>query len=157
MANERYIEHAVKALAEFVEANYQAALTAIEVEQSLDADAIKPPHAYVAAEVPDDNRSPLVEIYADGWGYADQRNGILVVDCKVIVSFVSDCQIVAGERDLRRYVTAILKPIQENPTLAGEVIQCEILEGVTDATNRTDDSTTRFVAEQNIGVWVCPS
>jgi len=153
MANERYAEKAVVLLGAYVESRLPTEIAAIESEQSLGAGAIEDPVAYVLADVPNDNRSPLVEIYDNGGGFDDQLNSIFVADCVVAISFASDCDISAGKKRLQRYQTALTNTIRDNPTLSGGVTQC-IFGDISAGTVRGDESTTRFALEQQIEVWI---
>jgi len=153
MANERYAEKAIKLLGAYLTTQFPLEIAAIESEQSLGAGAIEDPVAYVLEEVPNDNRSPLVEIYDTGGDFEDQRNSLFVADCVVAISFASDCDTAAGKKRLQRYQTALTNTIRDNPTLTGGVTQC-LLGAISAGVVRGDESTTRFALEQQIEVWI---
>ena len=153
MANERYIEKAAKLLHAYIESQFETELTAIETEQSLDSGTLTAPVDYVLGNVPDDNRVPLVEVYGEDGEYEDQRNSIYVAFCNVAISYASDCSLEAGKLMVRRYVTALLNTIRDNPSLSSGVIQCILGAGDFEA-SRGDDSTTRLTYEQPVEVWI---
>jgi hypothetical protein len=153
VAGERYTEKAVSTLAAFVESNLPTALAAIETEQSLTSGTITRPVDYVSANVPEDGRSPLVEVYATDSRYEDQRNSIAVVECMVALSFAHDADVEGGELMRHRYVTGLLNTVRDDPTLSGGVVAC-VLGQMEIQASRGDDSQTRFVIEQPIEVWI---
>ena len=153
MAGEQYTDLAVLKLAEYVDANLPAKLRAVETAQGLTADSLTDPVEVIKHRVPFDNRSPLVEVYDDGWDFVDQNNRLLAVDCTVTVSFMGDADIGAGEAFMRRYMTALINTLTADPTLGGSVVSAILTDG-SPAISRGDSAATRYVYAQGVEVHV---
>lgn len=154
MANERFTQKAVAALAAYFSANLAGRLRAIESEQSLANGAIPDP-TVVAARVPFDNRLPLLEIYETAWApHGPPREKVWNVECELVLSYGSDADIEAGEQMLRRYETAILKTLEHGDwTLGGTVPTAYPTDGASGVVHG-DQSTTRMIFTQGVIVRV---
>ena len=101
MANEKHIDQAVVKLAAYLDSNLPAKLRAVESAQSLSTNALTDPVDVLAHRAPFDNRSPLVEVFDEGWTFEQQRMNLLAVDCTVSISFVSDANLAGAEQFMR--------------------------------------------------------
>lgn len=121
-----------------------AQLRAVETADSLDANTLPDPEAFVAAQVPTDPRSPLVQVYdeASENSGSEWRNRIAGVDVTIGVTYNGDADLEAAELVMRRYVRAVRMVFDADPTCGGIVGQVWI----TDANRSleiTYDSVTR--------------
>jgi len=117
----RGVQKAVDELHTYVSDNLATELRALEIEESLDVNALEDPERIVKARIPYDNASPLIQIYEEGWDFDSQRNSICNVACTIVISVLGDPDLVASEIKLRRYETAVVRTIIGNPTLGAKV------------------------------------
>lgn len=153
MAGERHIDQAVVNLAAYLDSNLPAKLRAVESAQSLTTNDLTDPVEVLAHRAPFDNRSPLIEVFDEGWTFEQQRMNLLAVDCTVSISFVSDANIAGAEQFMRRYMTAVIDCINDDTTLGNTVTTCILRDG-SSAVGRGDNSTTRYVYTQGVDVHV---
>ena len=153
MAGERHIDQAVTKLAAYITSNLPAKLRAVESAQSLSTNDLTNPVEVLAHRAPFDNRSPLVEVFDQGWTFEQQRMNLLAVDCTVSITYVSDSDIAGAEQFMRRYMTALIDCINGDTTLGNTVTTCIMRDG-SSAVGRGDNSTTRYVYTQGVDVHV---
>lgn len=114
----RYEEHAVQALlGVLASAQLTDQLRAVESAAGLSSGALTDPKAVVDAALPFDNRSPLIQVYDESGQMVDQLQGVYAVTCVVLLSYTGTADIVAGERFMRRYLTAIRDTLRANALL----------------------------------------
>ena len=150
---ERFIDKAVEQTATYLTDNLPAKLRAVETELGLTADSLTDPVAVVSHRVPFDNRSPLLEVFEEGWSWTAQANRMMAVDLTVAISDVSDADIGAGEVFMRRYITALIDTFHADQTLGGTVTAAILTDG-SSAVARGDSSASRFVYTQGVEVRV---
>jgi hypothetical protein len=126
MAGERFVDLAVVKLAAYVRANLPAKLRAVETAQGLTTNSLIDPVEYVEANVPTDTRNPLVEVFDTLAQVEDAHADKWMVACTVALSFTGDADLVANERTMRRYATALKDCIRASRTLGGTVKRCDI-------------------------------
>lgn len=129
----RYIQKAVDSLHTTINAGLAAQLRAVETSESLSAGALTDPVDVVKARLPMDNRSPLVQIFDETWAHdlaAGQRHDIIMTVCNVVITTLSqDVDLEAAELFMRRYVTAMIETVAEDPTLGGSAMSAVITGG----------------------------
>lgn len=138
----RYAKKALDALHAQVSSDIAAALRAVETDESITADSLTDPVEVVKASVPNDNRSPLIQIYWDTMVTVDQRNGMYDVDCVVEWTWQGGSDLAANELFAQRYLDAIYRSILDDQTLGGLVPQA-IVEDTQALTFGGDESATR--------------
>ena len=153
MAGEKHIDQAVVKLAAYLDSNLPAKLRAVETAQSLSTNDLTDPVDVLAHRAPFDNRSPLVEVFDQGWTFEQQRMNLLSVDCTVAVTYVSDANLAGAEQFMRRYMTALIDCINGDTTLGNTVTTCILRDG-SSAVGRCHNSTTRYVYTQGVDVHV---
>tara|TARA_Y100000310_G_C20227408_1_gene598617 strand:- start:26 stop:502 length:477 start_codon:yes stop_codon:yes gene_type:complete len=153
MAGEKYIDLAVVKLAAFLNTNLATKLRAVETAQSLTTDSLTDPVGVLTHRAPFDNRSPLIEVFDEGWSYIDLKNKLLSIDCTVAVTYIGDANISGGETFMRRYMTAVLDTIMSDPTLGATVVKAVPTDG-SSAVSRGDHSMTRHIFTQGVDVHV---
>ena len=150
----RYTERAVDALHTYVSTNYATQLRDVETDQGLDANSLTDPVAYLKFRAPFDNRSPLVQIYEEGWRFEDQRNNLLIVDCAIEIMFHGATDLASGELRMRRYLTALYQTIAVDPLLNDAAVTGALwLDGAAGEIIG-DTSATRHIIAQGIQVRV---
>lgn len=151
----RYTDKAVTSLADYIRTHIAARLRAIEVEEDLEENSLADPQAVVAARVPSDNRTPLIEVFDEGWEFLKKANQrLLAVDCTVSWSYASDTDLVAGAKTLRRYETALLKLLELGDWRLGGAVVLAIPTDGASGVVRGDNSATRHVFTQGVMVHV---
>tara|TARA_R100000655_G_scaffold90307_1_gene130845 strand:+ start:321 stop:794 length:474 start_codon:yes stop_codon:yes gene_type:complete len=153
MAGEKHIDLAVVKLQAFLNSNLPAKLRAVESAQSLSSNALTDPVEVIAYRAPFDNRSPLVEVFDQGWDFVHQRENLIAVDCTVALNFISDANLAGAEQFMRRYVTALIDTLQSDTTLGSSVVTTILRDGSSDVA-RGSDSTTRYVYTQGVEIHV---
>ncbi len=154
MANEAYIDLAVEKLHAYFSNNINTALRAVELEQSLTPYSLPDPHV-IKHRAPFDNRSPLVQIYENTWRQKAASEKLWEVDCTILLSYASGPDLDAGEKLVRRYVTAMTRVLL-NSTLGDNVTMARIKDAEADA-SIGDKSQTRMLRAFGVDVDVyCP-
>lgn len=155
MAGERYSEKAVKALYDRIVATFTTQLRAVETAVGLTSGALTDPAAYVRARVPNDNRSPIVQVYEESWRFdGPDRNCLLAVDCTVLIDFAGSVDLEASELQMRRYITALLQVIESDRALNDSLVSgVYILDGE-GSRSIGDKSATRMIWAQGFLVKV---
>ena len=151
MAGERCIDKAVVKLAAYLSANLPGKLRAVETEQSMTVNSLTDPVEVLDHRAPFDNRSPLVECFDESWDFVDQNNKLVSVDCTIALSYLGDANLANGERFMRRYSTALIDCLLDDPTLGGEVVGALLMDG-SSAASRGDSSLTRFIYTQGVDI-----
>jgi hypothetical protein len=131
MSGESFVELAIDALHSVVSLGFTAQLRAVETAQSLTPNSLPDPVAYVPARVEWDNRVPIIGVYDDGFSMIHQRESYVSVDATIAIAVNSPTDIISGAVTLRRYVTALIRLIESNKTLANRVSACLIGKGAT--------------------------
>ena len=153
MAGEKHIDLAVVSLRDFINTNIATYLRAVETAQSMTTDDLTDPVEVISHRAPFDNRSPLVEVFDEGWSFVNARQRLIAVDCTVAVSYISDANLSGAEQFMRRYVTAVIDTIRSDSTLSSKVIAAIPTDG-SSAMARGDTSTTRYLYTQGVEVHV---
>lgn len=117
-----YAQKAVAALYDRHVAQLPTELAAVETEQSLAAGALAEPEAYLDHRAIYDNRSPLIQVYDEGVAEGDDRAGVWIVPCTVVLSYLGGTNLSANELFVRRYLTALMRVVQKDPTLGSTSI-----------------------------------
>ena len=139
-----YAEKAVDALHSAYSTNLPTELATVETEAGLSAGDLTEPIEYLKHRAPLDNRSPLVQIYDDGLEAVEERNGIWIVPCTVVISYYGTPDLAANEQFVRRYLTALMRTVLRDVTLAGEAHLCEFV-GAEAARLEGDQSQPRYL------------
>lgn len=145
----QYEEAAIGALVDVLSSSqFTDQLRAVEADRGLTAGSLTDPRAVIDAFVPNDNRSPLVQVYAEGGEIVDQVQGLYACNAVVAVSYTGGTNMVASEQFMRRYLSALINTIRTNPLLrsptlldAPQVVGA--LLGPDDRVIFGDDSATR--------------
>ncbi len=139
-----YVERAVDAVAVHLATSLQAELTTVETEAGLSSGDLAMP-TIIKHFRPDDNRSPLLQVYDDsGIVEGDQRNGLWVIPVVIVIQYDGDSVVETGTIHVRRYVTAIMRTMVKDETLAGAVYTTNFAGG--DALRlQGDNSKTRHL------------
>ena len=153
MAGERFVELAVAKLTAWLNSNFSTHLGQLETDQGLGTESIPRPKAVTAFRAPFDNRSPLMEVFDEGWEFIDYPNKLLAVDCTVAMTFFGDANLANGELFMRRYVTALIDTILYDSTLNNTVVMAIPTDG-SSAVSRGDNAQTRHVYTQGVTVHV---
>ncbi len=139
-----YVELAVDTMIARYASQMQAELTIVEGENSLTAGDLTPPLKTLDHFAPNDNASPLLQIYDDaGIGVVNQRGGHWEIPVAVVLSYASLADLSVAARFVRRYVTAMLRVVIKDPTLGGAVMQAAFNDAEALRTIG-DSSTTRL-------------
>ena len=123
------------------------------VSLSLAVNSIADPEEYLEADAPEDNRSPLIEVFASGTNPINSRERLWAIACSVAMTYVGDARPSKSEEFINQYITALIDLLNDSPTLAGTVTYAEIT-GIFMA-SRGDDSESRKAAVANVDVHVC--
>jgi len=156
MAGEKYIDKAVARLLAYYESNFQTYLTAVETAQSLATGAMTAPKDYVPALLPEDTRSPLLQVFATGAKPEDGRCGLYWVDCTVYLGYVGDANVEAGQQKMRRYMTAMVDTLRADYTLGSTVQEAVDGEQSLDAF-KPGDAQTRYAIVLDVEVLIYES
>jgi hypothetical protein len=140
--SKHYAEKAVSGLAAYVRTNLPTYLRAVETEQELDEDTLPDPEAVIECRAPSDNRSPIVEVYAEVGEAIDERLRKHSYDCTLAWAFIGDADLEAGERTMMRCYTAMRRCLEADTTLGGTV-SVAIPGRVEFEASRTSDAATR--------------
>lgn len=154
MAGERLADLAVKALALTLRNGIADQLDALETAQSLTAGTMVDVAEVVEANAPNDVRSPLIEVFDTSGECNDGRGGVWMFQLGVALSISGDADVVANERSLRRYVTAIISTIRAAPALGNSSIIAADVMTYTSEVFRGAASATRYVAMLTVNVHV---
>lgn len=123
---ESYVALAVDSMAAHHVTNLETELRQVETDNSLTANALTDPEAYVKYRAPFDNRSPIIQIYDEGGGPAEgdgsQRTGIFSFRILVVLLYAGEGDFEINEVFVRRYATAMLRTVLKDITLGGTVI-----------------------------------
>ncbi len=147
----RWVGRAVEAVASTLEAYLPAQLRIVEAAEELEEGALVDPVEYVRAPIPYESRAPIVEVYADGWEWIDQRNRIMKVVVVVCLHHLGDSDVVAGKATLERYITALVDTLLKHEDADGQVIGFVLDAGQPEFT-RGEDNRTRHIAAQRLDV-----
>ena len=151
MAGERYMDKAVVKLVAHLTANLPGSLRAVEVEQSMAVGSLTDPVDILPHRAPFDNRSPLIEVFDESWDFLDQNNKLASVDVTIALSYLGDANLAGGEQFMRRYSTALIDCLTDDPTLSGAVVAVRLVDG-SSAAAHGDSSRTRFIYTQGVDV-----
>ena len=146
MAGERYAQRAIKALRDHYVANLETELRAVETEQSLTANSLTDPVVYVEGYLPNDTRSPIIQVFCMRGTPDDWKNGLYIYNCSVVLGFVHDADIEAGQLQARRYLTALLETLRVDRTLGGVVTIAIDTDQTLFADKPSDAETLHYVA-----------
>lgn len=116
----KYEQRAVDALHAVFTAGFATQLRAVETDEGLSSGALTDPQAYIRAFVPSDNRTPLIQIYAEGGeplGDSGNRQNLSMIDCTVVATYGATSDMEAAERFMGRYLTAMIQLVRANPRL----------------------------------------
>lgn len=116
----KYLDKAVATLASYLSANLQTYLTSTEVDCGLSAGTLEMP-IVATAELPEDNRSPLLQVFDRGFDAptSGQRHKLTHAHVTVLISWQSGVDLEIGAARIRQYVSAILDCWFADPSLGG--------------------------------------
>lgn len=159
MSGEQYADRAVSALVSYIESNYTTALRAIETAEGLTSGTIDNPLDYVPAHVPDDTRSPLVQVWCSGGTRipdddGGSRNAIFGYACTVAVTYASDADVETGQKRIRQYGSAILNTLEGSRTLGSASGIIHAIDTTQNYEATHPDATTRYAVEIGVEVIV---
>ena len=128
-------------------------LRAVETALGLTSGDLTDPLEIVAARAPNDNRTPLVQHYAEAWRWdTAHREKVMMVDYTILVTYGA-VDLEAGELFMSRYMTAIAQIFETDSTLGGEVTGAALTDG--DASRSIgDQSTTRHAWAMGLAIQV---
>lgn len=156
MASKR-ARQAVSSLVAVLDADLGAALRAIETADSITANSLGSPVDVLPAYVPHDNRSLLVQVFAEaGENLSDfpGHSGISSTDCTITIQYNSTTDVESSEAFMWRWTDAICDVISADPTLGGNVVGARWTDF-----DRTfsiiDESTTRHIRAIGVEVHTC--
>ena len=147
MTGKRFVEKAVGALLASITADFETQLRAVEVDLGLDPGTLPDPEAYVQtrAEAENNNQSPMIAVYDEGFDVVQQRQRLYTVDCSVALAMVGMADLTALVVQLRRYLTAMIQTLDLNPTLSPAVGTTALIMPGAAFAELGDRSTTRLV------------
>jgi hypothetical protein len=116
-----FSEKAVESLAAFIEAGLPAKLRTVETEVGLGVQGLEDPASVLRGQDEAFGRSPLVEVWEETLASGEPGDETASVGCMIGFAFTGDGDLVAGQLNLRRYQTAMLKLLQGDRTLSGTV------------------------------------
>ncbi len=152
---DQYVAKAVKGMQAQLESQLPTEITALETELGLSAGAIVPPVDYVRHRAPQDNRSPLIQVFDTGpFSEIQQQDGIWLVAVMIRFSYVGDANVEANEDRVRDYVTAIMRAVLDDTTLGGEASGANFVGGEPFVLVG-DESSTRYVWEFTWEAFIC--
>lgn len=152
MASE-FLDRAVDAVADLLDSTLAAKLRLVETANGLNSGDLTDPIAIVRGQIPNDNRSPLVQVYEEDWGPVEQRNELWRVGISVIVTYTSSVDLVSGRLFMRRYMAAIKRVFISDPTASGQAVSIVITDGAS-AAGIGDRSESRLMYLQGLDVDV---
>lgn len=152
MAGERYMQLALVALRDFLSSNIGTQLSTIESEQSLGSGALPAPTFLLGPPVPDDNRSPLVEVFPLEGASVEERQRLYAFAIGVAISYSGDADLELSMLHFLSYHTAVLKTVQADYSLGGDVGTC--IPGRCNFSARGDSAKTRFCVEQTFTIHI---
>lgn len=151
---------AVTALAGVMSSDLSAALRAVETADGIDANSLGDAAAVVQAKYINDNRSLLVQVFAESVENVDDvragsAGGISSTECKIVFSYNSvDADQSLPEVFCWRWSDAICDVITADPTLDGNVVGARWL-SIERTFEFVDESTTRHVRTITVEVKTC--
>ena len=144
MAGERLIDATVTALTSMVAANFATYARALESAQGLAANTLPDPIEVIAANSPDDLRSPLIEVFDAAARCVNNRMNEWEVTCTIALSFAGDADTAANELMMRRYTTVMIDTLRYSATLSGAITALSLRDYSSDVL-RGANSSTRYV------------
>ena len=153
MAGVGYIEGALDGLHDYLVANLETHLRAIEVTRGLAVGFLDDPEEYRRASVPIRAVSPMVQSFYLSDSAADQRNGRFWVKMRTVISFVGTTDHEENELKMNRYADALALALRAGNTLGGTVIQSLLGEGTADAESE-DTPAARHVIARDVTVEI---
>jgi hypothetical protein len=144
MAGERLIDATIKALANMISANFATYARDLEAAQGLTVNTLPDPIEIVAANNPEDLRSPLIEVFDAAARCVNNRMNEWEVTCTIAMSFSGDADISANELMMRRYTTVMIDTLRNSATLSGVVSAVSLRDYSSDVL-RGANSATRYV------------
>lgn len=150
----QYVQKAVDELAQTYDDKLRGELDLVETDEGGSITLISPAKI-LKARAPARNISPLLQIYETSWDRpeAGTRNDLVHVQCRVVLTYIGTTDLEANEEFMRRYVTALIKTIENNSTLQDTVAAAIVQRGNSGVTE-IDDSTTRMVSDLEVLVLV---
>ena len=124
MPTRRYASKAVEELRSWLSSNYGTYLTTINTEEGTTLSA---PTIYRGAIHPFAVEPIALEVECESFRPEDVVNDYWFHDCQVhFVLRGADADVVAAQQNLRRYVSALIRALEANPTLGSTVVDAEI-------------------------------
>lgn len=140
-----YVQRAKTALLDWFEAQLPTHLAAVETEEGLNAGDLTVPVEYMGRPAVHDNRSPLLQVYAESIDSGELRAGKWVITCPVVLSYSSDADLDAAELFVERYITALIRTVAADPQLGGQAVVTVLDRGEVHH-YEGDNSATRHIA-----------
>lgn len=151
----KWVQQAVDRVFSAMQSNLATQITAVEVQESLTAGDLRgSSFIFIKAHVPNDNRSPQIQVFLEGWEMIDQNNRVAAVAVNVTFVYKSDSDLEAGELFVNRIVTAITQVITGDKSLAVPGIVGAIIIGGDADDDSIDDSSTKMARTVLLNVRV---
>lgn len=120
MAGERLAQLAVDAIVDWLDAQLQAYLTAVETARSMTAGTLTAPVDVMPSNLPDyGGATPLIEVWANAMQRdrtAGASNEVWKIDATLFLTHACDANIEGGEQFVRDYVTALIDCLESTNT-----------------------------------------
>lgn len=154
-----YVDRAVRALHAYLDpavlgdgSGFEAFLRAYETQAGLAANTLPNPQHYAREFVPNDARTPLVQVYEGAFGPVDNRNRLTWADLTIAIAYTGDANIEGTGDIMRGYVSALIDAIEADPSLGGRVNAAWWTDG--DRTHPMIDQDSAIRHVRAIGVTV---
>lgn len=149
----RYGDAAVVALLDTMTADLVASLRSVETELGLDADSLTDPIEIEAAELAQDNRSPLIQIFSTSETPENEpRNAVWDIEVVCALTYTGVPDKAVNDRFLGAYVQAMEEVIEDDPLLQGKAIAARVRS--VDSGSIGDSSQVRSVRALTVDVQV---
>ena len=146
----RYASRAVEELRAFIETNFPAKLATINGEEGT---TLAEPSVYRGAIHPFSTEPVSLEVESEAMRPEDLRNDYWFVDAVVhLILRGADAAIVTTQENLRRYVSALIRTIEADPSLGDKVTDAEI--GETTFSGASQEGQLQGVASMRVTVKV---
>jgi hypothetical protein len=122
MSGERLASLAVDAAIDWIDAQLQTYLTAVETARSMTAGTLAPPVDVIGVDLPKyGGAGPLVEVFANGMKSINIENRHWSVDLTAMFTKACDADIEAGRNLIYDYATALVDCFAAGRTLGSKV------------------------------------
>lgn len=143
----RLLQKAVDSLHATIATGIASQLRTVETDEGLAVGELTDPVEVARARIAKDNRTPLIQVFDENWSFdhaAGQRHRIMTTACSVVLTTLAqDADLDAMELFQRRYVTALIETIAQDPTLGGAAVSA-VVRGGDSAAMIGDNSASRL-------------